>query len=64
MHKFLKVIWLPLNPKIHDFMFRLCTLFDPTLDFLDVSMTMVLHPTHSHVPLHVNMIIRNFPQSL
>jgi hypothetical protein len=60
MHKLLKVIWLPLNPHIHDLVFQLCTLFDLTLNFFDVSMIMVLHPTHSHVPLHIQMIIDNF----
>jgi hypothetical protein len=30
---------------------------------LDVSMTMILHPTHSHVPLYTQMITCNFPQS-
>jgi hypothetical protein len=44
-------------------MFRLFTLFDPTLDSLDVNMTMVLHPTHSPMPLHIQMIVSNFPQS-
>ncbi len=56
----LKVIWLPLNPQIHDHVFQLCTLFNPTLDSLDVNMTVVLHPTHSHVPLHTQMIEGNF----
>ncbi len=64
MHIFLKVIWLPLNPQIHDLVFWLCTLFDPTLDLLNGNTTVVLHPTHSHVPLHIHMIISNFPQSL
>jgi hypothetical protein len=44
-------------------MFQLCTLFDPTLDFLDVSMTVVLHLTHSPMLLHIQMIVSNFPQS-
>jgi len=44
-------------------MFRLCTLFDPILDSLDVNMTMVLHPTHSPMRLHIQMIVGNFPQS-
>ncbi len=43
-------------------MFWLCTLFDPTLDSLGVNMTMVLHPTHLHVPLRTQMILGNFPQ--
>jgi hypothetical protein len=38
-------------------------LFDPTLHSLDVSMTMVLHPTHSHVLLHIYMIVGNFLRS-
>ncbi len=44
-------------------MFQMCTLFDPTLNSLNVSMIAVLHPTHSHVPLHIQMIVGNFPQS-
>jgi hypothetical protein len=40
-----------------------CVLFDPTLDSLDKSMTTVLHPMHSHVPLHTQMILGNFPRS-
>jgi len=32
--------------------------------FLDVSMTMVLHPTHSQVLLHIYMIVGNFFCSL
>jgi hypothetical protein len=60
MHKPLKVIRPSPNPQIHDLEFRLYTLFDPTLDSLDVSMTMVLHPTHSHVLMHTHMIIGNF----
>jgi hypothetical protein len=59
MHRPLKVFWLPLNPHIHDPMFQLCTLFDPTLDSLDVIMTMVLHPTHSPILLHIQMIVGN-----
>ncbi len=50
--------------QIHDLMFRLCTLFDPTLDSLDVSMILVPHPTHSPMPLHIQMIVGNFLQSL
>jgi hypothetical protein len=38
------------------------TLFNPTLDSLDVNMVVVFHPTHSPVPLHTQMIIGNFPQ--
>jgi len=57
MHKLLKVIWLPLNPHIHGPWFQLYTLFDPTLDFLNVSMTMVFHPIDSHVPPHIQMIL-------
>jgi hypothetical protein len=34
-----------LNPHIHDLVFQLCTLFDPTLDSPNMSMTMVLHLT-------------------
>ncbi len=64
MHRLLKVIWLPLNPQIHDPWYGLCTLFDPTLDFLNVNMTMVFHPTHSPVPLHIQMILGNFLRSL
>jgi len=45
-------------------MFRLCTKFNLTIDSFNVSMTVVLHPTHSLVPLHNQMIIGNFPQSL
>jgi hypothetical protein len=52
MYKPLKVIWPSLNPHIHDLMFQLCTLFDPTLDSFDVSMNVIFHPTHSFVPLH------------
>jgi hypothetical protein len=63
MHKLLKVIWLPPNPQIYDPMFQLCTLFDPTLDFLDVNMIVVFHPTHSPMFLHIQMIIGNFLQS-
>ncbi len=44
-------------------MFQLCILFDLTLDFLDVGMTMVFHPTYSPMPLHIQMIMGNFPQS-
>ncbi len=44
-------------------MLWLCTLFDPTLDSFDVSMTMVLHPTHSLVLLHIQMIASTFPYS-
>jgi len=44
-------------------MFRLSNLFDPTLDSLDVSMIVVLHPTCSPMPLHIQMIMGNFPQS-
>jgi hypothetical protein len=45
-------------------MFQQCTFFYPTLDSFDVSMTMVLRPTHSPMPLHTQMTIGNFPQSL
>ncbi len=62
MHRPLKVTWSSLNPHIHDPMFRLCTLFNPTLDSLDVNMIAVFHPTHSHVPLHTQMILGNFLQ--
>jgi hypothetical protein len=58
--KFLKVIWLSLNPQIHDPWFRSCTLFDPIVDFFDVSMIMVLYPTRSLVPLHIQMVLGNF----
>jgi hypothetical protein len=44
-------------------MFWLCILFNPTLDSLYVSIIMVPHPTHSHVPLHIQMIMGNFLQS-
>jgi hypothetical protein len=44
-------------------MFRLCTLFDLTLDSLYVSMITVLHPTHSPMPLHIQMIMGNFSYS-
>jgi hypothetical protein len=40
--------------------FQLCTLFDPTLDLFDVSMIMVLHRTHSFVPLHIQMVLNSF----
>jgi hypothetical protein len=30
------------------------------LDSLDVSMTVVLHPTHSPMPLHIQMILGKF----
>jgi hypothetical protein len=43
-------------------MFWLCTLFDPTLNTLDVNMTTILHPTHSPVPFHIQMIVGNFIQ--
>jgi hypothetical protein len=52
-----------LNPHIHDLVFQLCTLFDPTMDSLDVNMIVVFHPTHSLVPLHIQMIINIFFQS-
>jgi hypothetical protein len=42
-------------------MFRLCALFDPTLDSLDVSMIVLLHPMHSPMPLHIQMMLGNFP---
>jgi hypothetical protein len=42
-------------------MFQLYTLFDPSLNFFYVSMIMVLHPTHSHVFLHIQMVVGNFP---
>jgi hypothetical protein len=45
-------------------MFGLCSLFDPTLDFLDVNMIVVFHLTHSPMLLHIQMIVGNFPQSL
>jgi hypothetical protein len=44
-------------------MFRLCALFNPTLDSLHVSMTTVFHPMHSLVPLHIQMILGNFPKT-
>ncbi len=44
-------------------MFWLCALFDPILDALDASMNKVLHPTHSHVLLHTQIILDNFPKS-
>ncbi len=59
MHKLLK-IWLPLNPQIHDPWFRMCTLFNLALNFFDVNMIVVFHPTHSHVPLHIQMVFRSF----
>jgi hypothetical protein len=40
-----------------------CTLFDPTLDFFDVNMIVVLHPTHSTMPLHIQMVLGSFLQS-
>ncbi len=40
-----------------------CTLVDPTLDSLDVSMVAVFHLMHSLVPLHIQMVLGNFPQS-
>ncbi len=64
MHKPLKVTWSSSKPHIHDPMFWRCALFDPTLNTLDVSMIAVLHPTHSPMPLHTQMIVGNFPQSL
>jgi hypothetical protein len=45
-------------------MFLLCALFDLVLDALDVSMTIILHPTHSHVLLHIQIVLGNFPKSL
>ncbi len=45
-------------------MFQLCTLFDPILDSLDVSMITILHQRHSPMPLHTQMIVANFPRSL
>ncbi len=45
-------------------MFRLCILFDPTLDSFDVNSNVVLHPTHSPMLLHTQMIVGNFPQFL
>jgi hypothetical protein len=45
-------------------MFWLCTLFDPILDSFDVSMITVFHPKHSPMPLHIQMIMVNFLQSL
>jgi hypothetical protein len=42
----------------------MCTLFDRTLDSFDVNMTIVFHPTHSPMPLHIQMIINNDPQFL
>jgi len=53
-----------MNPHNHDPMFWMCTLFDPIIDSLSVSSIMVFHATHSHVPLHIQMIISNYPQSL
>jgi hypothetical protein len=63
MHKLLKVIEPSLNPQIHDLVFRMRTLFDPIVDSFEVSMNVVLHPTHSLMPLHTQMIIGNFLQS-
>ncbi len=63
MHKPLKVTRSSPNPQIHDPVFQLGTLVNPTLDSLDVSMIAVLHPTHSPMPLHTQMILGNFPQS-
>jgi hypothetical protein len=54
MHGPLKVTQSSLNPHIHNLVFWQCTLVDPTLDSLDVCMTMVFHPTQ--------MILGNFPQ--
>ncbi len=34
------------------------------MDSFHVSMIVVLHPTHSPIPLHTQMIVGNFPQSL
>jgi hypothetical protein len=53
----LQVIWLPPNPHIHDPWFQLCTLFDPNLDFSNVNMIVVLHLTHSPMPLHIHMVL-------
>ncbi len=60
MHTPLKILSPSPNPHIHDHMFQLCTLFDPTLDSFDVIMTVVFHPTHSLLPLHIQMIVGNF----
>jgi len=38
-------------------------LFYPTLDSLDVNMIAILHPTHSLMPLHTQMIVGNFLKS-
>jgi hypothetical protein len=43
--------------------FWMCTLFDQTLDFFDVNMIVVLHLTHSPMPLHIQMVLGSFPQS-
>jgi hypothetical protein len=63
MHKPLIVTKSSPNPHIHDFVFCLCALFDPTLDSLDKSMTTLLDPTNSPVLLHIQMILDNFPKS-
>jgi len=63
MHRPLKVIWSSPNPHIHDPVFWRCTLVYPALDSLDVNMTTVLHPTHSLVLMHTQMILGNFLQS-
>jgi hypothetical protein len=63
MHKPLKVTYSSPNPHIHDLVFQLCAFFYPILDSLDVTMTEVLHPTHSFVPLHTQMIVGNFFKS-
>jgi hypothetical protein len=60
MHKPMKIIWPSSNLQIHDPMFWLCTSFDPTLDSLDVSMTVVFQPTHSPMPLHNQMNVGFF----
>jgi hypothetical protein len=38
-----------------------CVPYDVALDSFDVSMIMVLHPTHSLVLLRIQMIAGNFP---
>ncbi len=43
MHRPMKITWSSPNPQIHDHVFWLYALFDPTLDSFDKSMIVVLH---------------------
>jgi hypothetical protein len=61
MNRPLKITLSSPNLDIHDPLFWLHALFDPTLDSLDKSMTTILHPMHSLMPLHIQMILGNFP---